>query len=126
VAIAGIPSPLSRRNRPEEGRDLPQVKVDAAIQNGIQFLWKNIDELKPVTIHGPTETGEELLLLAFLRGGLAGNGSPLPETPREMLERKLLKTYSVSIRRWCSRSSTGSSTRAGSSSAPSSWWTISS
>jgi len=98
LALLGTAAAAPQAKPPrKKGEELPQAKVDAAIQNGIQYLWKNIDELKPVTIHGPTETGDELLLLALLRGGLRETDPVFQKLFNGMMERKLLKTYSVSL-----------------------------
>jgi ferric-dicitrate binding protein FerR (iron transport regulator) len=68
-----------------------QVKVDAAISKGIEFL-RSVQQPDKIT-----QKSEELLLLTLLHGGVTESDPLFKRLLSEMLEAPLEKTYNVSL-----------------------------
>src|SRR5436190_21803155 len=76
--------------------EVNQVKVEQAIQKGIAFL--KTSDSPDSAIGGDSD---ELKLLTFIHGGVADNDAAFTALLAKCLERKLEKTYKVSILAMC-------------------------
>ncbi|MBI3855860.1 MAG: hypothetical protein HY293_09245 [Planctomycetes bacterium] len=102
LVLVVLCSRLSSQDDPAKGGfkinpEVNQVKVEQAIARGIAFLKTSDSPMEP-SVGGDSD---ELKLLTFVHGGVPDNDAAFQALLTKCLERKLEKTYKVSILAMC-------------------------
>src|SRR5581483_1462980 len=96
LVLSSVPSSGQDKDGFKINPEVNQVKVEQAIARGIAFL-KTSDS--PDSAIGPDS--DELKLLTFVHGGVPDSDAAFQDLLKKCLERKLEKTYRVSLLAMC-------------------------